>query len=222
MMVGTKFIRSCFKTSWVSSKLNVVRCLSLSSDKGSRGASQILIILSFHRQVHAQWVPQILPLENAMQVSAHQVVLPVTRQTTVTGVFFAFSFIPTFYLYNRKYHETECSMLSPAIELQPNVPNLEFCLAICTGNLVGDMMPTWWIQQYDLCWHPGCYICHLEPSWSRLRVRCVLLSKQDMTILRWQLKLQMQQNWLRKGIKTYKYFQLYNLRNQFDPFSFPP
>ena len=78
------------------------------------------------------------------------------------------------------------------------------------------------IQQDDLCWHPGCYICHLEPSRSRLRVRFVLLSKQDMTILRWQLKLQMQQNWLRKGIKTYKYFQLYNLRNQFDPFSFPP
>ena len=133
---------------------------------------------------------------------------PDRRLSQVFLCFFVHSNLLSRYLYNRKYHETECSMLSPAIEMQPNVPDLEFCLAICTGNLVGDMMPTWGIQQDDLCWHPGCYICHLEPSRSRLRVRCVLLSKQDMTILRWQLKLQMKQKWLRKGIKTYKYFQL--------------
>merc|ERR1711962_373570 len=29
---------------------------------------------------------------------------------------------------HRKYHETECGMLSPAIRLEPNVPDFQFCL----------------------------------------------------------------------------------------------
>jgi len=35
---------------------------------------------------------------------------------------------------HRKYHETECGMLSPAIRLEPNVPDMNFCLALCTGT----------------------------------------------------------------------------------------
>merc|ERR1711962_13995 len=35
---------------------------------------------------------------------------------------------------HRKYHETECGMLSPAIRLEPNVPDFEFCLAMCAGT----------------------------------------------------------------------------------------
>merc|ERR1712223_883218 len=35
---------------------------------------------------------------------------------------------------HRKYHETECGMLNPAIRLEPNVPDFQFCLAICAGT----------------------------------------------------------------------------------------
>merc|ERR1712156_1202819 len=35
---------------------------------------------------------------------------------------------------HRKYHETECGMLSPVIRLEPNVPNMDFCLQICAGT----------------------------------------------------------------------------------------
>ena len=42
--------------------------------------------------------------------------------------------ILSFIYYHRKYHETECGMLSPAIRLEPNVPDMNFCLALCTGR----------------------------------------------------------------------------------------
>ena len=35
-----------------------------------------------------------------------------------------------------KYHETECGMLNPAIRLEPNVPDFQFCLAMCAGRKV--------------------------------------------------------------------------------------
>ena len=34
----------------------------------------------------------------------------------------------------RKYHETECSMLSPAIRVEPNTPDFDFCIALCTST----------------------------------------------------------------------------------------
>ena len=47
--------------------------------------------------------------------------------------FFTFFFNQNF-SFLRKYHETECGMLSPAIRLEPNVPDFQFCLAICAGT----------------------------------------------------------------------------------------
>jgi len=35
---------------------------------------------------------------------------------------------------HRKYHETECSMLSPAIRVEPNTPDFDFCIALCTST----------------------------------------------------------------------------------------
>ena len=43
---------------------------------------------------------------------------------------------------HRKYYETECGMLSPVIRLEPNVPNMDFCLQICAGK------QGYWTLQY--------------------------------------------------------------------------
>ena len=54
----------------------------------------------------------------------------------VSSVLFFFSFLNKNFSFFRKYHETECGMLSPAIRLEPNVPDFQFCLAMCAGRKV--------------------------------------------------------------------------------------
>ena len=48
----------------------------------------------------------------------------------------------------RKYHETECGMLSPVIRLEPNVPNMDFCLQICAGITCADLFKTGLLYLY--------------------------------------------------------------------------
>ena len=54
----------------------------------------------------------------------------------LSSVHFCLFLNKNFSLFLRKYHETECGMLSPAIRLEPNVPDFQFCLSMCAGGKV--------------------------------------------------------------------------------------
>ena len=83
-------------------------------------------------KVLALWLRQIHPLENAIQVFVRLAVPPVTSQMSVIGIFLLL--LRSEHVDYRKYHETECSMLNPAIRVDPNIPNFEFCLSICANT----------------------------------------------------------------------------------------
>ena len=80
-------------------------------------------------------------------------------------------------------------MLSPAIRLEPNVPDFNFCLAMCAGRVsIFEMQPKYRAlfeetfqgyhkihgilmnTVYPLRRNPGRHIRHLEPPRSHLRV----------------------------------------------------
>merc|ERR1712223_1411210 len=63
---------------------------------------------------------------------------------------------------HRQYHETECGMLSPAIRLEPNVPDFSFCLSICTGTQDATYATWSYLDHTCACYNSGERLCRRQ------------------------------------------------------------
>ena len=95
----------------------------------------IPLILSPFAQVRALRTRQTPLQENVTPADARLAVPLVMRQTSVIGAFGLFKKKTKQFFSRRKYQETECGMLGPAIKLFPGAPDLNFCLAQCAGRV---------------------------------------------------------------------------------------
>jgi len=63
---------------------------------------------------------------------------------------------------HRKYHETECSMLSPVMEVHPNIPDFDFCVAMC-AQTEGSTYATWsHLDHICKCYSSGERLCRRQ------------------------------------------------------------
>merc|ERR1712012_671005 len=60
---------------------------------------------------------------------------------------------------HRKYHETECSMLSPAIRVEPNTPDFDFCIALCTSTQDATYATWSHLDHNCMCYASGERLC---------------------------------------------------------------